>query len=154
VQVCNAYPEHSDRSSEIVRELKERDTRAAQEARDVTKRSLESGTPGDPIMAEIFGSGGKKARVSNHGPFSIVRTREEVDVQWARTSVSAGLPMSFFDNKEVRKTVLMTAECGQSYIRTKPGGVKEPTLPHRTYFTTKLIPKLDKLIRMTRIWAR
>ena len=27
--------------------------------------------------------------------------REEVNMQW---SVSAGLPMSFFDNKEVRKT--------------------------------------------------
>ena len=72
MQLCNPYPEHSDRSSEIVRELKERDTRAAQEAREVTKRSLESGTPGDPIMTENFGSGGKKTRVSNHGPFSIV----------------------------------------------------------------------------------
>jgi hypothetical protein len=54
--------------------------------------------------------------------------------------------MSFFDNPEVWKTVLMTTECGQNYIRTKPGGVKEPTLPHRTFFTTKLIPKLDHLI--------
>jgi hypothetical protein len=54
--------------------------------------------------------------------------------------------MSFFDNKEVRKAVRMTAECGENYIRTKPGGVKETTLPHRTYFTTKLIPKLDKFI--------
>ena len=67
-------------------------------------------------------------------------------MQWTRAAVSAGLPMSFFDNNEVRKTVLMTAECGQNYIRTKPGGIKEPTLPHRTFFTTKLIPKLDKLI--------
>ena len=40
----------------------------------------------------------------------------------------------------------MTSECGQNYIRTKPGGVKEPTLQHRTFFTTKLIPRLDKLI--------
>jgi hypothetical protein len=60
--------------------------------------------------------------------------------------VSPGLPMIFFDNPEVRKSVLMTAECGQNYIRTKPGGVKEPTLTHRTFFTTKLIPRLDKLI--------
>ena len=29
---------------------------------------------------------------------------------------------------------------------TKPGGVKETTLPHRTFFTTKLIPKLDEFI--------
>ena len=54
--------------------------------------------------------------------------------------------MSFFDNKEVRKVVLFTAECGSNCIGTKPGGVKEPTLPHRTSFTTKLIPILDKLI--------
>ena len=67
-------------------------------------------------------------------------------MQWARAAVSAGLPMSFFDNKEVRKVVLFTTECGRNYIGTKPGGVKEPTLPHRTYFTTKLIPTLDKLI--------
>ena len=84
--------------------------------------------------------------MSNDRPFKIVRTRDEVDMQWARAAVSAGLPMSFFDNKEVRKAVRMTAECGENYIRTKPGGVKETTLPHRTYFTTKLIPKLDKFI--------
>jgi hypothetical protein len=54
--------------------------------------------------------------------------------------------MSLFDNPEVRKTVLMTVECGQNYIRTKPGGVKEPTLSHHTFFTTNLIPKLDHLI--------
>ena len=67
-------------------------------------------------------------------------------MQWVRAVVSAGLPMSFFDNKEVRKAFLFTAECGNNYIGTKPGGVKEPTLPHRTYFTTKLVPTLDKLI--------
>jgi hypothetical protein len=67
-------------------------------------------------------------------------------MQWARAVVSAGLPMSFFDNPEVHKTVLMTTECDQNYIRTKPGGVKEPTLTHHTFFTTKLITKLDKLI--------
>jgi hypothetical protein len=54
--------------------------------------------------------------------------------------------MSFFDNKEVRKTVRMTGECGENYIRTNPGGVKETTLTHHTFFTTKVIPKLDKLI--------
>ncbi len=40
----------------------------------------------------------------------------------------------------------MTSECGENYIRTKPGGSKETTLPYRTYFNTKLIPKLDKFI--------
>ena len=54
--------------------------------------------------------------------------------------------MSFFDNEEVRKTVLMTTECPENYFRTKPGGFKETTLPHRTFFTTKLIPKYDKFI--------
>ena len=109
----------------------------------MTKRSLESGAPDDAINVENFCT---KARVSDARPFKIVRTRDEVDMQWARAAVSAGLPMSFFDNKEVRKAVRMTAECGENYIRTKPGGVKETTLPHRTFFTTKLIPKLDKLI--------
>jgi hypothetical protein len=45
------------------------------------------------------------------------------------TTVSAGLPMSFFDNKEIRKAVHMTTECGENYIRTKPGDVKETTRP-------------------------
>ena len=63
-----------------------------------------------------------------------------------RTDVSAGLPMSFYDNKNVRKVVHMTVECAENYIRTKPGGVKETTLTHRTLFTTKLTPKLDKFI--------
>jgi hypothetical protein len=54
--------------------------------------------------------------------------------------------MNFFDNPEVHKAVLMTTECGQNYIRTKPGGVKEPTLSHRTFFTTKL-PKTRQVDR-------
>ena len=95
-------------------------------------------------MGEEIGSASKMARGS--GPFKNTRTREEVNMQWVRAAVSAGLPIRFFDNKEVRKSVLFTAECGSNYIGTKPGGVKEPTLNHRTYFTTKLIPTLDKLI--------
>ena len=50
------------------------------------------------------------------------------------------------NNKEVHKTVLMTTECVGNYIRTKPGGVKDTTLTHHTFFTTKLIPKFDKFI--------
>jgi hypothetical protein len=50
----NPYPEHSDRSSEIVRELKERDTRDEQETREVTKRCLESGTLTDAIIVDNF----------------------------------------------------------------------------------------------------
>ncbi len=96
----------------------------------------------------------KKARLVV--PFKKVRTRKEVDFQWVRATVSAGFPMSFFDNEEVRKSVLMTAECTENYIRTKPGGVKETTVPHRTFFTTKLIPKLDNFILdfITRTWGR
>ena len=69
-----------------------------------------------------------------------------MDIQWTRSVVAVALPMSFFDNTEVHKTVLMTTECGENYIRTKPGGVKETTLTNHTFFTTKLIPKLDQLI--------
>ncbi len=63
------------------------------------------------------------------------------------------VPMSFFDNKEVHKVVLMTGECPENYIRTKPGGVKETTVSHLTFFTTKLIPKLDSSL-ITRTWGR
>ncbi len=126
-----------------MKELKERDTHVKQEGREVDKRSLESGQLGDSIVVENFG---KRTRSSNDGPFKIVRTREQVDMQWARAAVSAGLSMSFFDNKEVREAVRMTSQCGENYIRTKAGGVKETTLSHRTFYTTKLIPKLDKFI--------
>jgi hypothetical protein len=126
VQQCKPYPEHLERSSQVVKELKERDTHAKKEDREVVKRALESGQLGDSIVVENFG---KRTRSSNDGPFKIVRTREEVDMQWARAVVSAGLPMSFFDKKEVPKTVRMMGECGENYIRTKPGGVKETTPP-------------------------
>jgi hypothetical protein len=63
--------------TEVVRELKERDTQTEQVAREVTKRSLESGSPEDAIIVENFC---KKARVSNDRPFKIVRTRDEVDM--------------------------------------------------------------------------
>ena len=122
-----------------MKDVRERDTLLNQE----TKKYLESGQRGDVIDVDSFC---KRARTSNDGPFKIDRTRSEVDMQWARSVVSAGLPMSFFDNKEVHKAVRMTVECTGNYIRTKPGGVKDTTLPHRTFFTTKLIPKLDKFI--------
>jgi hypothetical protein len=92
VQLYKPYPEHCDRFSEVVRELKDRDTQTEQVAREVTKRSLESGAPDDDIIVDNFC---KKARVSKTRPFMIVRTRDEVDMQWARAVVSAGLPMSF-----------------------------------------------------------
>jgi hypothetical protein len=74
---------------------------------------LESGQSDDAVDVEKFG---KRPRSSDDEitlPFQKVRKREEVDLQWTRAAVSAGLPMSFFDNPEVRKAVLMTAECGQ-----------------------------------------
>jgi hypothetical protein len=77
VQLCNPYPDHCDRFSEVVRELKERHTQTEQEAREMTKRSLESGVPDEDIVENFC----KKARVSNDRPFKIVRTRDEVDMQ-------------------------------------------------------------------------
>ncbi len=145
VRQCKPSTEHIERHAQVVKEVKRRDDHDKIQAREMVQRSLESGQA-DAIDLEKFG---KRPRSSNNGiayPFQTVRKREEVDMQWAKAVVSADLPMSLFDNPEVHKTVLMTAECGQNYIRTKPGGVKEPTLPHRTFFTTKLIPKLDHLI--------
>ena len=56
-------------------------------------------------------------------PFKTVRKREEVDMQWVRVAVAVALSMNFFDNVQVHKTVLMTEESGETYIRTKPGGL-------------------------------
>ncbi len=105
MQLYKPYPEHSDHSSEVVRELKERDTQTEQTVREVTKRSLESGAPDNDIIVDNLG---KRTRESNDRPFKIVRTRDEVDMQWSRADVSVGLPMSFFNNKEFRKTVCTT----------------------------------------------
>jgi hypothetical protein len=76
---------------------------------------LESGEVDNDIDVEKFG---KRTRSSNDEitrPFQKVRKREEVDLQWDRVAVSAGLPMNFLNNPEVHKTVLMTTECGQNY---------------------------------------
>ena len=73
----------------------------------------------------------KKARLV--GSFKKDRTRKEVDFQWDRAALSVWFPMSFFDNEEVRKSVLMTSECVENYIGTKPGGVQETTVPHCTF---------------------
>jgi hypothetical protein len=39
VQQCKTYPEHLERSSQVLKELKERDTHVKQEGREVAKRS-------------------------------------------------------------------------------------------------------------------
>jgi hypothetical protein len=146
VQQFKPSAEHIERHAQVVKEVKRRDEHEKIQAREKDQRSWESGQTDDVIDVEKFG---KRPRSSNNGitrSFQTVRKREEVDIQWARADVCAGILMTFFDNPEVLKVVLMTAECGQNYIRTKPGGVKEPTLSHHTFFTTKLIPKLDKLI--------
>jgi hypothetical protein len=61
VKQCKPYPEHLENSSQVVKELKERDTHVKQEGREVVKRSLESGQLGDVVVVENFG---KRARVS------------------------------------------------------------------------------------------
>ncbi len=92
VQLCKPYPEHCDHFSEVVRELKERHTQTEHTVREVTKRSLESVTPGDAIIVQNFC---KKACVSNDRPFKIVRTRDEVDIQWARLPCRLVFPWAF-----------------------------------------------------------
>jgi hypothetical protein len=61
VHQCKPYPEHLDHSSQVVKELKEREKLAKQEGREVDKRSLESGQLDNDIVVEIFG---KRVRVS------------------------------------------------------------------------------------------
>ena len=109
VYLCKPFPEHIQCHAQIVKELKQRDEHDKIQGRETVKRSLQSGEPNDTVDVELFS---KKARLV--GPFKKVRTREEVDFQWDRAAVSAGFPMSFFDNEEVRKSVLMTTECEEN----------------------------------------
>jgi hypothetical protein len=86
--------------------VKRRDNHEKIQAREMTQRSLESGKVDVVIDVEKFG---KRSHSSNNGitrPFQTVRKREEVDMQWDRAAVSAGLPMNFFDNPEVRNLKL------------------------------------------------
>ena len=94
MHLCKSLPEHVERHSQIVKELKDRDDHDKIQGREATKRSLQSGEPNDPVDVEWFD---KKSRLVV--PFKKVRTREEVDFQWSRVAVSAGLPMSFFDKR-------------------------------------------------------
>ena len=94
MQLCKPLPEHVECHAQIVKELKERGENDKIQGREAAKRSLQSGEPNDPVDVERFD---KKSRLV--GPFKKVRTREEVDFQWARAAVSAGLPMSFFDKR-------------------------------------------------------
>ena len=72
--------------------MKRRDDHEKIQAREMSQRSLESGQVDDVIDVEKFG---KRPRSSNNGitrPFQTVRKRVEVDMQWAKSVVSAGLP--------------------------------------------------------------
>jgi hypothetical protein len=88
VQLCKPFPEHIQLHAQIVKELKQRDEHDKIQGRETAKRSLQSGEPNDAVDVELFS---KNARLVV--PFKKVRTREEVDFQWARAAVSAGLPV-------------------------------------------------------------
>ncbi len=94
MQLWNPVPEHVERHAQIVKELKERGEHDKIQDRESVKRSLQSGELNDPVDVERFD---KKSRLVD--PFKKVRTREEVDFQWARGVVLAGIPMSFFDKR-------------------------------------------------------
>jgi hypothetical protein len=67
-------------------------------------------------------------------------TRQKVDEQWTRSLIKNGLPIHVVDDEEFRKAVAMTAMCGGQYV----DGSGKTRLPHRTTFTNKLIPAMDK----------
>ncbi len=77
VHQCKPYPENLEHSSQVVKEIKERDSHVKHQVRVVTKRSLESRQVDDVIVVENFG---KRTCLSMDGPFKIVRTREEMDM--------------------------------------------------------------------------
>ena len=83
--------EHIERHAEVVKKMKRRDEHEKIQAREMAQRSLESGQADDAIDVEKLG---KRPRLSNNGitrPFQTVRKRVEVDMQRAKTVVSAGL---------------------------------------------------------------
>ena len=108
-------PQHVKRYTVIVEDLQQRQMHAKTQDKQTGMRALQQDSDCVVVGEEIV-SASKMSRGS--GPFKSTRTREEVNMQWARSVVPVGLPMSFFDNKEVRKTVLFTTECGSNYIGT------------------------------------
>ena len=70
-------PEDVEHYPQIVKEVKERDSHVKKKGKEVTKRSLESGQPDDPVDVDRFV---KMTRMCKDDPFKIVRTREEVDM--------------------------------------------------------------------------
>ena len=72
VEQCKPSPEHVERYSQIVKELKERDTHVKKQDKEVGKRSLESGQPDDPVDVDRFD---KMTRMCKDDPFKIVSSR-------------------------------------------------------------------------------
>jgi hypothetical protein len=107
VQKCKPLPQHVEHYTVIVEDLQQRQLHAKTQDKQTDKRALQQDSD-CVVVGEEIGSVSKISRGS--GPFKSTRTREEVNMQWARVAVSAGLPMSFFDNKEVRKAVLFIQE--------------------------------------------
>ena len=54
VQQCKPYPDHVERYVQVVKDLKERDTHAKNQDREVVKRSFESGKSDDPVDVGKF----------------------------------------------------------------------------------------------------
>ena len=77
VHLWKPHPEYVENYAQVVKELKEGDTHAMKQGREVTKGSLESGQSDDPVHKYKFG---KKDRMSMDKSFKIVRTNEEVDM--------------------------------------------------------------------------
>jgi hypothetical protein len=64
--------------------------------------------------------------------------------QWARAIVSCGFSIRCVDDEEFRKAVLFSLLCGQQAVSFLPGGQKDTSLHHRTMFTVKHLPELDR----------
>jgi hypothetical protein len=96
--------------TQVVKDLKRRDDHEKIQDREMVQRSLEHG--GKLTIPSTWKSLGNSSNNGITRPFQTTRKREEVDIQLVRSVVSVGIPMRFSDNPEVRKTVLMTTECG------------------------------------------
>ena len=103
VQKWKPFPQPVERYTSIVEHLQQRQLLTKAQDKQTDERALHQDSVCVVVGEETIKS---------------TRTRKEMNMQWTRAEVSVGLPMSFFDNKEVLKTVpavLFTTECGSKY---------------------------------------
>ena len=144
VTACQPTVQHTDRHAEVLAELRRRRQIKDEERKAAEKRNVEggaassSGKERDPIVI----GGGADPTQSSLVP---VVTPVQVHEAWGKTIAACGLPVHIVDDPFFRDAVRLTAMCGMRMICMGPDRtLSDTTLPHRTTYSTKIIPDLDK----------